>query len=63
MPTDIALTGLAMPIGEFPAIAREAEARGYRTAWAIAASTYSGICTIGRSGRGGPMNRRISVAC
>ncbi len=33
MPTDIALTGLAMPIGEFPAIAREAEARGYRTAW------------------------------
>lgn len=33
MPIDIALTGLAMPIAEFPAIAREAEARGYRTAW------------------------------
>ena len=33
MPTDIALTSLAMPVGEFPAIAREAEARGYRTAW------------------------------
>jgi probable F420-dependent oxidoreductase len=33
MPTDIALTGLAMPLTEFPAIAREAEARGYRTAW------------------------------
>jgi len=33
MPTDIALTGLAMPLAEFPAIAREAEARGYRTAW------------------------------
>ena len=33
MPTYIALTGLAMPIDEFPAIAREAEARGYRTAW------------------------------
>jgi len=33
MSTDIALTGLAMPIPEFPAIAREAESRGYRTAW------------------------------
>jgi len=33
MPTDIGLTGLAMPLAEFPAIAREAEARGYRTAW------------------------------
>ena len=33
MPLDIALTGLAMPIAEFPGLAREAEARGYRTAW------------------------------
>ena len=30
MPTDIALTSLAMPLPEFPAIAREAEWRGYR---------------------------------
>ena len=33
MPIDIALTGLAMPLAEFPALAREAEDRGYRTAW------------------------------
>ena len=33
MPIDIALTGLAMPLAEFPALACEAEARGYRTAW------------------------------
>ena len=38
MPTDIALTGLALPIAEFPAIAREAEQRGYRTAWVGEAS-------------------------
>jgi probable F420-dependent oxidoreductase len=38
MPTDIALTSLAMPLAEFPAIAREAEARGYRTAWVGEAS-------------------------
>ena len=38
MPTDIALTALAMPLGELPAIAREAEARGYRTAWVGEAS-------------------------
>jgi len=31
--TDIGLGGLAMPLAEFPDIAREAEARGYRTAW------------------------------
>jgi probable F420-dependent oxidoreductase len=34
VPIDIALTPLAMPIAEFPALARDAEARGYRTAWA-----------------------------
>ena len=33
MATDVALTALAMPLGELPAIAREAESRGYRTAW------------------------------
>ena len=33
MPTDVALTSLVMPLAEFPAIAREAETRGYRTAW------------------------------
>jgi probable F420-dependent oxidoreductase len=33
MRTDIALTGLALPLSEFPAIAREAESRGYHTAW------------------------------
>jgi probable F420-dependent oxidoreductase len=38
MPTDVALTGLAMPLAEFPAIAREAETRGYRTAWVGEAS-------------------------
>src|SRR5438034_3304196 len=43
MATDIALTGLAMPIGEFPAIAREAEARGYRTAWVGEASGTEAI--------------------
>jgi len=30
---DIGLTGLAMPVAELPGLAREAEARGYRTAW------------------------------
>ena len=43
MPTDIALTSLAMPIGEFPAVAREAEARGYRTAWVGEASGTEAI--------------------
>jgi probable F420-dependent oxidoreductase len=38
MPTDIALTSLALPLPEFPAIVREAEARGYRTAWVGEAS-------------------------
>ena len=38
MPVDIALTPLAAPLVEFPAIAREAETRGYRTAWMIEAS-------------------------
>jgi probable F420-dependent oxidoreductase len=38
MPIDIALTPLCMPIAEFPAIAREAESRGYRTAWVGEAS-------------------------
>ncbi len=43
MPTDIALTGLAMPLAEFPAIAREAEARGYGTAWVGEASGLEAI--------------------
>jgi probable F420-dependent oxidoreductase len=43
MPADVALTGLAMPLGEFPAIAREAEARGYRTAWVGEASGTDAI--------------------
>ena len=43
MPTDIALTGLAMPLAELPAIAREAEARGYRTAWVGEASGTEAI--------------------
>lgn len=43
MPTDVALTGLAMPLAEFPAIAREAEARGYRTAWVGEASGSEAI--------------------
>jgi probable F420-dependent oxidoreductase len=43
MPMDIALTGLAMPLGEFPALAREAEGRGYRTAWVGEASGSEAI--------------------
>jgi probable F420-dependent oxidoreductase len=43
MPIDIALTALAMPLSEFPAIAREAEARGYRTAWVGEASGTEAI--------------------
>jgi probable F420-dependent oxidoreductase len=43
MPTDIALTSLAMPLAQFPAIAREAEARGYRTAWVGEASGTEAI--------------------
>ena len=43
MPIDIALTGLALPLAEFPAIAREAEARGYRTAWVGEASGAEAI--------------------
>ena len=43
MPTDIALTSLAMPLSEFPAIAREAEERGYRTAWVGEASGAEAI--------------------
>ena len=33
MPVDIGLTPLTMPAAEFAGLAREAEARGYRTAW------------------------------
>jgi alkanesulfonate monooxygenase SsuD/methylene tetrahydromethanopterin reductase-like flavin-dependent oxidoreductase (luciferase family) len=40
---DIALTSLAMPLAEFPAIAREAEQRGYRTAWVGEASGAEAI--------------------
>lgn len=43
MPIDIALTGLAMPLAEFPGLAREAEARGYRTAWVGEASGLEAI--------------------
>jgi probable F420-dependent oxidoreductase len=43
MSTDIALTGLAMPLSEFPALAREAESRGYRTAWVGEASGTEAI--------------------
>jgi probable F420-dependent oxidoreductase len=43
MPIDIALTPLAMPLTELPAIAREAEARGYRTAWVGEASGLEAI--------------------
>src|SRR5882672_7264317 len=43
MPTDIALTALALPLSEFPAIAREAEQRGYRTAWVGEASGAEAI--------------------
>jgi len=41
--TDIALTALAVPLGEFPSIAREAESRGYRTAWVGEASGTEAI--------------------
>jgi probable F420-dependent oxidoreductase len=40
---DVALTGLAMPLGEFPGLAKEAEARGYRTAWVGEASGLEAI--------------------
>ena len=43
MPIDIALTSLAVPVTEFPAIAREAESRGYRTAWVGEASGTEAI--------------------
>src|SRR5262249_39124989 len=43
MPMDIALTGLALPLAEFPALAREAEERGYRTAWVGEASGTEAI--------------------
>jgi len=43
MPTDIALTALAVPLPEFHAIAREAETRGYRTAWVGEASGTEAI--------------------
>src|SRR6266852_1638831 len=43
MAVDIALTSLAMPLTEFPAIAREAEQRGYRTAWVGEASGAEAI--------------------
>src|SRR5207247_8374693 len=43
MPTDVALTSLVMPLAEFPAIAHEAEARGYRTAGVGEASAAEAI--------------------
>ena len=42
-PRDIALTPLATPLSALPAIAREAEARGYRTAWVGEASGADAI--------------------
>jgi len=43
MAMDIALTGLALPLAEFTALARESEARGYRTAWVGEASGAEAI--------------------
>jgi probable F420-dependent oxidoreductase len=43
VPTDIALSSLVNPVAEFPAIAREAEERGYRTAWVGEASGAEAI--------------------
>ena len=43
MATDVALTSLAMPLAEFPAMAREAETRGYRAAWVGEASGTEAI--------------------
>jgi probable F420-dependent oxidoreductase len=43
MATDVALMSLALPLAEFPAIAREAESRGYRTAWVGEASGAEAI--------------------
>ena len=43
MPIDIGLTGLAMPVAELPGLAREAEARGYRTAWVSEAAGLEAI--------------------
>jgi probable F420-dependent oxidoreductase len=43
MPVDIALSPLVVPLLEFPAIAREAETRGYGTAWVIEASGADAI--------------------
>src|SRR5262245_57518926 len=43
MPVDIAITPLVMPIAELPMIAREAEVRGYRTAWTSEASGAEAI--------------------
>src|SRR5262245_14834681 len=45
MPVDIAMTPLTMPITELPAIAREAEARGYRKAWTSEAAGAEAIVT------------------
>jgi probable F420-dependent oxidoreductase len=38
MPVDVALSPLVVPLAELPAIAREAETRGYRRAWVVEAS-------------------------
>jgi probable F420-dependent oxidoreductase len=43
MRTDIVLTGLALPLSEFPALAQEAESRGYHTAWVGEASGTEAI--------------------
>ena len=43
MAIDIGLTPLAAPVSEFAALAREAETRGYRTAWVGEASAAEAI--------------------
>lgn len=43
MRIDIAMTGLALPLPEFPALAREAEERGYHTAWVGEAAGFDAI--------------------
>src|SRR5262245_1994181 len=43
MPIDIALSPLSVPIPELPALAREAESRGYRTAWVGEAAAAEAI--------------------
>src|SRR3989441_3632237 len=59
MATDVALPSLAMPLAEFPAMAREAETRGYRAAWVGEAS---GADAIVLSTLMAPHTSRIQIA-